>query len=140
MLRDYQKGESGKGLRAAAKLHGVPHATLRGWVRQEAEIKWHQKQTTQDGAPKFKKRLSGGGRKAAHPEVETKCVEWVGEMNEKGIGVTGTQLRSKAESFARDLHIEGFKTSPRWLCLFKGRHSLVLQREKTYRKLPDVAS
>ncbi|RLN44975.1 hypothetical protein BBJ28_00005718 [Nothophytophthora sp. Chile5] len=137
ILADYKMGVNGCGFLALAKRHGIPPATLRGWWRDRDKLRAAVR--NRQVASRSVRRLNGGGRKAAHEDVETQLHAWVLDRNEKGLRVKDAYMRLQALNIYRNLHGDdatGFDASTGWLARFKARKNLVSRRQTTTRTLP----
>jgi hypothetical protein len=68
IIRSYERGVTGKGLPASAKVNRVSIETLRGWFNKREELEaalLHADVETQKA-----RRLNGGGRPAKYTKLE----------------------------------------------------------------------
>lgn len=77
--------------RAAARSFGVDERRVREWRQKKADL---------EDLPKKKKRLEGGGRKAAHPEMEDEVVAWIEGCREKNFRVSRAGVQKRAAELA----------------------------------------
>ena len=112
---------------SAARLFNVDRRMVIRWVTNRQEI---QKQTTEK-CGKEKKRLSGGGRKAAHEDLESLLYEWIMERRLKGLRVSRILIRKKALLLFKEMEDPretDFSSSKGWCEKFMKRKGLSLRR------------
>ena len=73
--------------RGAARKFGVDERRVR---------EWRQKKEGLEELPSKKKRLEGGGRKAAYPEVEDEVVAWIEGCREQNFRVSRSSVQTHA--------------------------------------------
>ena len=95
---------------------------MREWKKQREELQ---------ALPPKKKRLEGGGRKAALPSVEEEVVVWIDEMQAENQQVTRARIQQKALSIARSRRETDFTASRGWLERVCRQHHLSLRRRTT---------
>ena len=78
--------------RAAARKFKVDERRIREWRQKKSEL---QK------LPKKKKRLEGGGRKAALPEMEEELIAWIEGCRAKNFRVTRSSMQNQAVDLAK---------------------------------------
>ena len=78
-----------------------------------------------------KRRLGGGGRKAALPDLEEELVAWIESLRAQNLRVTRSSVQSKALEFTQARRNEEFHASDGWLQKFLKRHSFCLRRRTT---------
>ena len=78
--------------RAAARKFRVNERRIR---------EWRQKKSDLVKIPSKKKRLEGGGRKAALPEMEEEVVAWIEGCRAKNFRITRASVRRKAADLAQ---------------------------------------
>ena len=78
--------------------------------------------------PSKKKRLVGGGRKAALPDMEDALVVWIDSLRMKNLKVLCSSIQSKALELARESRDQDLSASRGWLEKFFKRHHLSLRR------------
>ena len=61
---------------------------------------WRQKKSELESLPSKKKRLEGGGRKAALPEMEEELVAWIEGCRAKHFRVTRISVQKRAAELA----------------------------------------
>ena len=115
---------------AAQRKFGVSEKLVRDWRNNKAEL---------ESLPKSRSTHRVGVR-PRWPELEEKIHKWVLEKRTNGIGLSGTMIRLKAKSMARenpDLAI-GFTGCTSWLYRFMDRKNLTIRcRTKIAQRLPD---
>ena len=57
---------------------------------------WRQKKDGLEVLPSKKKRLEGGGRKAAYPEVEDEVLAWIEGCREQNFHVSRSSVQTRA--------------------------------------------
>ena len=77
--------------KAAARKFRVVERRIREWRQKNNLVK----------IPSKKKRLEGGGRKAAFPEMEEVVVAWIEGCRAKNFRVTRASVRRKAADLAQ---------------------------------------
>ena len=77
-----------------------------------------------------KRRLDGGGRKAALPDMEEELVTWKESLRAHNLRVTRSNIQSKTLELTQ-ARGEDFRASDGWLQKFLKRHSFSLRRRTT---------
>ena len=77
--------------RAAARKFNVDERRIREWRQKKSELV---------KLPSKKKRLEGGGRKAALPEMEEELAAWIEGCRAKNFRVTRASVCRKAADLA----------------------------------------
>ena len=108
--------------RATARKYGVDEKRVREWKKQKAQL---------GSLNSKKRRLDGGGRKAALPDMEEELAGWIELMRAQNLRVTRSNVHSKALEFAEARGNEEFHASPGWVNNFLRRHSFSLRRRTT---------
>ena len=109
--------------RAAARHFGVDEKRVREWKKQKNAL---------EALPQKKRRLDGGGRKAALPGVEEELVIWIDEMRAENQQVRRSGIQQKALSIIAERgETSDFTASRGWLENFCKRHHLSLRRRTT---------
>ena len=80
--------------RVAARHFGVDEKRVREWKKQKDVLEWT--------LPQKKRRLDGGGRKAALPGVEEELVIWIDEMRAENQQVRCSGIQQKVLSIIRE--------------------------------------
>lgn len=78
--------------RAAARKFKVDERRIREWRQQKGEL---------EKLPRKKKRLEGGGRKAALPTMEEELVEWIEGCRAKNFRITRASVQRRASEVAK---------------------------------------
>ena len=76
-----------EGNRSAGRHFGVNERQVRDWSKQQKEL---------ESLKSKKKRLEGGGRKAAHPVMEDDLVAWIESLRTEKLKVTRADIQRKA--------------------------------------------
>ena len=90
-LRVVECAEGSSNRAAATKFHVDPKR-VREWRKQKTELVH---------LPSKKKRLDGGGRKAALPDMEEELTEWIETLRSKNMRVTRPSIQAKAVELAQ---------------------------------------
>ena len=115
-----------------ARTLSINQQTLSTWVHKSEQL-----QAEFDAKRKTKKRLSGGGRKPAHEELEQELFEWLQSQRNAKMPVTRKMLRIEAIQIALRNVID-FAASNGWLDNFMRRRSLSLRRTTSVcQKMPE---
>lgn len=84
-----------------------------------------------------KKRLQGGGRKAAHPEMEQELLQWIEALRAENLKISRADIQRKALELYQGAGQDEFVASKGWLEKFLDRNHLSLRRRTTVgQKLP----
>lgn len=116
--------------RSAQRQFDVNEKLVRDWRKKKVEL---------ESLPKSR-RSQRVGAKPHWPELEEKLHEWVLEKRMNGIGLSGTMVRLKAKSMARELPdlAVGFTGCTSWLHRFMNRKKLTMrQKTKIAQRLPE---
>ncbi|XP_035745515.1 tigger transposable element-derived protein 5, partial [Egretta garzetta] len=116
-----------KGERQASvcRAFGVPGGTLRGWLKDEAKLRW------------FLEQLGGGGgthrkkmRLANEEEIDRAVYAWFLALRQHGVPLSGPLIQAQAEAFARQIYGPEctFKASHGWFWRWQKRHGISSQR------------
>lgn len=117
IIRQVQDGRSQA---EVAREFGISKQTVSDYVKNKAKI-----QAACEKASGCKqKNLSKG----SHPQLEEALYMWLSATVAKRVPVSGDLLKKKAENFALQMGIEGFKCSDGWLRNFKRRHDLAFKK------------
>ena len=79
--------------RGAGRQFGVDEKQVRDWRKQKDELQ---------SLPITKKRLVGGGRKAALPDIEQELAVWIASMRSHNFLVTRNHVQQKALELAQE--------------------------------------
>ncbi len=104
----------------AAKKFNVDVMRVREWCKMKDSL-IKKKRVGQSS----KKRLDGGGRKAAHEDLEELLFDWVTDLRTRNLRVSRKMIMNKAKIAAADTQPD-FKASRGWLQLFMKRKGLSL--------------
>ena len=107
-------------LNQCARKHQINSSSLRGWRKQEAELR----QLFESPAGKNSFRLKGGGCKVRNIELEEAVFSWALEMRTNFLTVSRSGLKNKALEIAQQREIQDFKASEGWLCGFIKRYGM----------------
>lgn len=121
-LKAVEYAESINSNRGAGRKFGVNERQVRDWRKQKKEL---------EDLPSKKKRLEGGGRKAALPKIEKELVEWVNSLRAVNLRVTHTDIQIKALELNQSMSQADFTASRGWLEKFLKRNHLSLCRRMT---------
>ena len=100
--------------RETARHFGIDEKRVQEWKKQKDDLQ---------ALPQKKRRIDGGGRKAALPSVEEELVVWIDEMRAENQQVTRISIQQKALRIIRERGEESdFTTSRGWLETFCRQH------------------
>ena len=107
---------------------GVSRPTIRDWRMSKEEL--------ERASGEKRRRLEGGGRNVAHPEMDAIALDFVQKCRERGHAVHGPMVQSLMEAVAKDKGVD-FGASSGWLTNFKSRNDLTTRRVTGFvQKLP----
>ena len=113
--------------RGAARKFSVDDKRVREWRKQKNSL---------TELPTKKRRLEGGGRKAAYPNLEEVLVSWIEQLREENLRVTRSSVQAKALELVPQE--EEFVASRGWLEKFFRRNGFSLRRRTTVsQRLPE---
>ena len=72
------------GNRSTGRRFGVNERQVRDWRKQQKQL---------ESLKSKKKRLEGGGRKAAHPEMEEELLKWIEVLRAENLKVTRADIQ-----------------------------------------------
>ena len=78
--------------RCAGKHFGVDEKRVREWRKQKERL---------ESLPRKKRRMDGGGRKAALPDMEEELVAWIDALRATNLRVTRSSVQRKAIELAQ---------------------------------------
>ena len=107
--------------RGAARKYDIDEKRVREWKKQKDQL---------GSLNSKKRRLDGGGRKAALPDMEEELVTWIESLRAQNLRVTRSNVQSKALELTQ-ARGEDFRASDGWLQKFLKRHSFSLRRRTT---------
>ena len=93
----------------AGRKFGADEKKVREWRKQKQQL---------ETLPSKKRRLDGGGRKAALLDMEEELVAWIDVLRADNLRVTRSSVQRKAIEFAQASGNEEFGTSRGWLKKF----------------------
>ena len=93
-LKAVELAES-SGNRSAGKDLGINKKLVCDWIKKKTELK-KLARTTRSLRP---------GRKAHWPQLENKLEEWVVDRRLNGVAISGTMIRLKVKSMAKDMYV-----------------------------------
>ena len=108
--------------RSAARKYGVDEKRVREWKKQKDQL---------GSLNSKKRRLDGGGCKAALPNMEEEFVAWIESLRAQNLRVTHSNVQSKALELDQARGTEEFHASDGCLQKFLKRHSFSLHRRTT---------
>ncbi|NWX22788.1 TIGD5 protein, partial [Aegotheles bennettii] len=116
-----------KGERQAnvCRAFGVPGGTLRGWLKDEAKLRWFLEQLGGEvGTQRKKMRL------ANEEEIDRAVYAWFLALRQHGVPLSGPLIQAQAEAFARQIYGPEctFKASHGWFWRWQKRHGISSQR------------
>lgn len=108
--------------RGAGRHFGVDEKRVREWRKQKEQL---------ESLPSKKRRMDGGGRKAALPDMEEELLAWIDALRATNLRVTRSSVQRKAIELAQSSGNEEFCASRGWMEKFFKRNSLSLCRRTT---------
>ena len=100
-------------------------------VDEKRVIEWRKQKPQLESLPRKKRRMDGGGRKAALPDVEEELLAWIDALRATNLRVTRSSVQGKAIELTQSRGNEGFVASRGWMEKFFKRNSLSLRRRTT---------
>lgn len=116
IIREVELGIKKK--KVIAEEYGIPPSTLSTILKDKDKF---VKAVNESVCPPQRKRL----KTSSFPQLEESMVQWLRNVRDKNIPVSGDIIREKAEKFAKDLGIDSFQASSGWLEKFKIRNGIV---------------
>ncbi|XP_025902904.1 tigger transposable element-derived protein 5 [Nothoprocta perdicaria] len=124
-LQAIERVKQGERQAAVCRAFGVPGGTLRGWLKDEAKLRWFLARLGGDVGTRRKKM-----RLANEEEVDRAVYAWFAALRRRGVPLSGPLIQAQAEAFAR--HLYGpectFKASHGWFWRWQKRHGISSQR------------
>uniref|UniRef100_A0A8C4KST6 Tigger transposable element derived 5 n=1 Tax=Dromaius novaehollandiae TaxID=8790 RepID=A0A8C4KST6_DRONO len=124
-IRDIIKMEKGERQASVCRAFGVPGGTLRGWLKDEAKLRWFLEQLGGEvGTQRKKMRL------ANEEEIDRAVYAWFLALRQHGVPLSGPLIQAQAEAFARQIYGPEctFKASHGWFWRWQKRHGISSQR------------
>ena len=88
--------------RGAGRKFGVDEKRVREWRKQKPQL---------ESLPRKKRRMDGGGRKAALPDLEEELLAWIDALRATNLRVTRSSVQRKAIELAQFRGNEEFLAS-----------------------------
>ncbi|NWS25327.1 TIGD5 protein, partial [Polioptila caerulea] len=110
---------------SVCRAFGVPGGTLRGWLKDEAKLRWFLEQLGGEvGTQRKKMRL------ANEEEIDRAVYAWFLALRQHGVPLSGPLIQAQAEAFARQIYGPEctFKASHGWFWRWQKRHGISSQR------------
>jgi hypothetical protein len=104
------------GNRGAAEELRIDKKRIRDWRKQEDSLR-------KEESPEKRRRLSGGGRKAAYPQMEEELAHWIENQRQSCMRVTRKAIARKAIALGDDPY---FKAGRGWIQNFLKRFDFVI--------------
>ena len=108
--------------RGAGRKFGVDDNRVREWRKQKQQL---------ESVLSKKRRLDGGGRKAALPDMEEELVAWIDALRAENLRITHSSVQRRAIELAQASGNEEFGASHGWLEKLFKRNCLSLHRGTT---------
>ncbi|NXG09592.1 TIGD5 protein, partial [Sakesphorus luctuosus] len=124
-LRAIERVKKGERQASVCRAFGVPGGTLRGWLKDEAKLRWFLEQLGGEvGTQRKKMRL------ANEEEIDRAVYAWFVALRQRGIPLSGPLIQAQAEAFARQIYGPEctFKASHGWFWRWQKRHGISSQR------------
>ncbi|XP_016151625.1 PREDICTED: tigger transposable element-derived protein 5 [Ficedula albicollis] len=108
-LQAIERVKKGERQASVCRAFGVPGGTLRGWLKDEAKLRWFLEQLGGEvGTQRKKMRL------ANEEEIDRAVYAWFLALRQHGVPLSGPLIQAQAEAFARQIY------GPE--CTFKASH------------------
>ncbi|KAM9575421.1 tigger transposable element-derived protein 5 [Guaruba guarouba] len=124
-LRAIERVKKGERQASVCRAFGVPGGTLRGWLKDEAKLRWFLEQLGGEvGTQRKKMRL------ANEEEIDRAVYAWFVALRQHGVPLSGPLIQAQAEAFARQIYGPEctFKASHGWFWRWQKRHGISSQR------------
>lgn len=116
ILDEYEAVRAKQSQREFAKEKGIDPKTLRNILGKAVE--YRELANTKHITDRKRKR------EAEHQDIDQALITWFGLARKFNAVITGLHLRSKAESFARDLGFSDWVCTESWVNRWKKRHNI----------------
>ncbi|NXO00908.1 TIGD5 protein, partial [Rhinopomastus cyanomelas] len=124
-LQAIERVKKGERQASVCRAFGVPGGTLRGWLKDEAKLRWFLEQLGGEvGTQRKKMRL------ANEEEIDRAVYSWFLALRQHGVPLSGPLIQAQAEAFARQIYGPEctFKASHGWFWRWQKRHGISSQR------------
>ncbi|NXU48363.1 TIGD5 protein, partial [Turnix velox] len=124
-LQAIERVKKGERQATVCRAFGVPGGTLRGWLKDEAKLRWFLEQLGGEvGTQRKKMRL------ANEEEIDRAVYAWFLALRHHGVPLNGPLIQAQAEAFARQIYGPRctFKASHGWFWRWQKRHGISSQR------------
>ncbi|XP_019409257.1 PREDICTED: tigger transposable element-derived protein 5 [Crocodylus porosus] len=124
-LQAIERVKKGERQASVCRDFGVPGGTLRGWLKDEAKLRWFLDQLGGEvGTQRKKMRL------ANEEEIDRAVYTWFLALRQHGVPLSGPLIQAQAEAFARQIYGPEctFKASHGWFWRWQKRHGISSQR------------
>ncbi|NXI40846.1 TIGD5 protein, partial [Galbula dea] len=124
-LQAIERVKKGERQVSVCRAFGVPGGTLRGWLKDEARLRWFLEQLGGEvGTQRKKMRL------ANEEEIDRAVYAWFLALRQHGVPLSGPLIQAQAEAFARQIYGPEctFKASHGWFWRWQKRHGISSQR------------
>uniref|UniRef100_A0A8V5H1D1 Uncharacterized protein n=1 Tax=Melopsittacus undulatus TaxID=13146 RepID=A0A8V5H1D1_MELUD len=124
-LQAIERVKKGERQASVCRAFGVPGGTLRGWLKDEAKLRWFLEQLGGEvGTQRKKMRL------ANEEEIDRAVYGWFLALRQDGVPLSGPLIQAQAEAFARQIYGPEctFKASHGWFWRWQKRHGISSQR------------
>ncbi|OXB78267.1 UNVERIFIED_CONTAM: hypothetical protein H355_004717 [Colinus virginianus] len=124
-LHAIERVKKGERQASVCRAFGVPGGTLRGWLKDEAKLRWFLEQLGGEvGTQRKKMRL------ANEEEIDRAVYAWFLALRQHGVPLSGPLIQAQAEAFARQIYGPEctFKASHGWFWRWQKRHGISSQR------------
>ncbi|XP_062424440.1 tigger transposable element-derived protein 5 [Rhea pennata] len=124
-LEAIERVKKGERQASVCRAFGVPGGTLRGWLKDEAKLRWFLEQLGGEvGTQRKKMRL------ANEEEIDRAVYAWFLALRQHGVPLSGPLIQAQAEAFARQIYGPEctFKASHGWFWRWQKRHGISSQR------------
>ncbi|NXS09412.1 TIGD5 protein, partial [Neodrepanis coruscans] len=124
-LRAIERVKRGERQASVCRAFGVPGGTLRGWLKDEAKLRWFLQQLGGTAGTQRKKM-----RLANEEEIDRAVYAWFVALRQHGVPLSGPLIQAQAEALARQIYGPEctFKASHGWFWRWQKRHGISSQR------------
>ncbi|CAK9828167.1 Tigger transposable element-derived protein 4 [Anthophora retusa] len=120
--------------RRLSEITGVPKSTIARLISIQDKLREEWACNRKQGT--FQKR----NRQGKDPDVENALNQWFSIVKERGICVSGSMLKNKAEDLAKKLGHYDFKATDGWLSRWKCRNNIKLKKEHGEENSVDIVN